>query len=46
MPVAQIIQNQLTQDFANSTAWRFSFNLDMTFRIKVTKDWSFNKRFP
>ena len=44
MPLARIIRGQLTENFTNSIAKYIRLNSDMTFRIKVVEDRSFNKR--
>ena len=42
---AQIIQSQLTEKSTNGMAQYIYLNQNMTFRIKVLEDWSFDKRF-
>ena len=41
---AQIVRGQLTEDSTNSIAWYICLNSDMTFRVKVVEDWSFDER--
>ena len=41
-----VIRGQLTQDYSYGIAWSVSLNPDVTFQIKVSKDWSFGKRLP
>ena len=44
MPLAQIIQGQLTKNSANNIARSICFNLDMILQMKMIKDWDLNKR--
>ena len=46
MPLAQIIQGQLTEDFINSIVCYIYLNPDITFWIKIVKDQSLKKRLP
>ena len=43
MPSARIVQSQLTENFTNNIAGCIHLNLDMTFRVKVVEDQSFNE---
>ena len=44
MPLAQIVRGQLTEDSTNSIAECIRLNPDMTFRVKVVEDRSFDER--
>ena len=46
MLLAQIIRDQLTENSTNSIAWYIGLNPDMTFRIKVVEDGTFDKCLP
>ena len=43
MLLAQIIQNQLIEDFTNCIVWYIYLNLNMLFRIKIVEVWSSDK---
>ena len=44
MPSARIVRGQLTEDSTNSIAGCIRLNPDMTFRVKVVEDRSFDER--
>ena len=44
MPSARIVRGQLTEDSTNSIAGCICLNPDMTFRVKVVEDQSFDER--
>ena len=46
VPLAQVIQSQMTQNSTNSIAWQVDFNPNMVFQIKVLKDKRLCKHVP